>query len=201
MHLRQLGSCIASILVLLAERAVPARGGEPGRPTEVEIGSVQQYLTPDQAIQEIFGGAVRVDTLVAKLSPEEMAGIRKTLGEGVPSDTVVVLRPHDARGALLGNAVIAEEIGKYRPITFMVGTTPDLAVRDVEVLVYRESRGGEVRMTRFLRQYRGKSATSPLRANRDIINIAGATLSVNALNLGVKRVLLSLEALRARKVL
>jgi FMN-binding protein len=171
------------------------------RPSEAEIGSVEVYLTPDQAIHEIFAGVGRVDTLVTRLTPEESASIRKALGETVPSDTLIVLRPRDAQGTLLGNAVIAEEIGKYRPITFMVGTTPDLAVRDVEVLVYRESRGGEIRMSRFLRQYRGKSAASPIRTNRDILNVAGATLSVDAMNLGVKRVLLCLDALRARKVL
>jgi hypothetical protein len=97
--------------------------------------------------------------------------------------------------------MIAEEVGKYRPITFMVGTTPERAVRNVEVLIYRESRGGEVRRSRFLNQYRGKSAGDPIRTNRDILNIAGATLSVNALNHGVKRVLLTLELLAARKIL
>jgi len=201
MRLSRLNAWLASSLIFLTERALPARAEEPARPSEAEIGSIQQYLTPHQAVREIWNGVASVDTLVAKLSPAEMANIKKTLGESAPSDTVIVLRPRDATGAVLGHAVIGEEVGKYRPITFMVGTTPDLKVRDVEVLVYRESRGGEVRYPRFLRQYRGKSGQSPIRTNRDIINIAGATLSVNALNLGVKRALLSLEALRARKVL
>jgi hypothetical protein len=111
---------------------------------------------------------------------------------------VTVFLPRDGDGEPLGFAVVDEEIGKYRPITFMVGTTPDLEVRNVEVLVYRESRGGDVRRNRFLRQYRGKSADDPIRSYQDIINIAGATLSVNALNLGVKRVLLVLEILAER---
>ena len=186
--------------VLLGVETRLGVSGEP-RPSEEEIGSVQVYLTPDQAIHEIFNEASRVDTLCGVLTPQEAASIRKALGQAVPSDTLVVLKPRDVNGTLLGYAVIAEEIGKYRPITFMVGTGPDLAVRDVEVLVYRESRGGEVRYARFLRQYRGKSASNPIRTNRDIINVAGATLSVNAMNLGVKRVLLSLQALETRKAL
>jgi len=201
MRLSRLNAWLASSLIFLTERAVSVRANEPARPSEAEIGSIQQYLTPYQAIQEIWTGVESIDTLVAKLTPEELASIKKTLGESAPSDTVIVFRPCDAHGTVLGHAVIGEEVGKYRPITFMVGTTPDLEVRNVEILVYRESRGGEVRFPRFLRQYRGKSATSPIRTNRDIINIAGATLSVNALNLGVKRALLSLEALRERKVL
>jgi len=66
---------------------------------------------------------------------------------------------------------------------------PDLKVKDVVVLTYRESRGGEVRRSRFLRQYRGKSAKSPVRLNRDVIGIAGATLSAQAVNRGVKKAL------------
>jgi hypothetical protein len=101
----------------------------------------------------------------------------------------------------VGLGVVAEEVGKYRPFTFLVGATPTLKVQNVEVLVYRESRGGEIQRSRFLRQYRGKDASDPIRLNRDILNIAGATMSVNAMNHGVKRVLLTLEILAARNAL
>ena len=57
------------------------------------------------------------------------------------------------------------------------------------MMVYRESRGGEVRRRRFLVQYEGKSLGSPIRINRDIIGVTGATLSVRAMNAGVKKTL------------
>ncbi len=90
---------------------------------------------------------------------------------------------------------MTEEVGKYRPITFMVGVTPDFVVRDVAVLIYRESRGGDVKRRRFLDQYRGKSLRDPIDVHRDIINISGATISVRSLNAGVKRVLAELALL------
>jgi hypothetical protein len=194
-----------SVLLLVALVALVAASGavqgqEP-RPREEEIGAIQVYLTAGQALGEIFEGAAGADTVVAVLTGVERAGLEKKLGESLPSDTLVVLRPRDVAGTLLGYAVITEEVGKYRPITFLVGTAPDLRVKDVEVLVYRESRGGEVRHGRFLRQYRGKSAEDPIRTNRDILNVAGATLSVNALNHGVKRVLLCLGTLASRGAL
>ena len=71
-------------------------------------------------------------------------------------------------------------------------------VRGVEVLVYRESRGGEVRRSRFLRQYGGKDADDAIRLNRDIINVAGATLSVRAMNRGVKAALVTRDVLARR---
>jgi len=191
---------LALLMVCVVLSAGVGRADE-SRPTDAEIGTVQVYLTPDQALREIFAGVASVDTVRAVLTVEETASLRSRLGAAVPGDTLVVLAPHGTDGSLLGYAVIAEEIGKYRPITFMIGTTPELNVRAVEVLVYRESRGGEVRRTRFLRQYRGKQAGDPIRINRDILNVAGATLSVNALNHGVKRVLSTLELLAARNAL
>jgi Na+-translocating ferredoxin:NAD+ oxidoreductase RnfG subunit len=84
---------------------------------------------------------------------------------------------------------IAKEVGKYAPFEFLVALGPDLRVKDVIVLTYRESRGGEVGRSRFLRQYRDKSFSSPVRLSRDIIGIAGATLSAQAVNRGVKKAL------------
>jgi len=80
-----------------------------------------------------------------------------------------------------------EEIGKYRPITFVVGVRPDGSVSDVAVMAYREPYGGEVKSARFLRQYRNKSPADLLRSGRDIVNIAGATLSVEAASRAVHK--------------
>jgi len=164
-----------------------------------EIGEVQVFLTPTEAIREIFEGMATVDTIQTELSTEEIERISTEIGQFSADSSLVVLVPRGENGDTLGYAVIDEEIGKYRPITFMVGTHPDLSIRGVEILVYRESRGGEVRRQRFLRQYRGKKTENPIQLNRDILNIAGATLSVRALNHGIKRVLASLTMVAARQ--
>jgi hypothetical protein len=189
------GGALAALVALLA----PAQAA--GRPSEAEIGEVQVYLTPEGALEEIFEGVVGVDTIRAVLEEEDLEGLAATLGRPVATDRITILLPRGEDGTPLGYAVVDEEVGKYRPITFMVGLTPGREVKNVEVLVYRESRGGDVRRGRFLRQYRGKTAGDPIRSYQDIINIAGATLSVNALNLGVKRVLLILELLAERGIL
>ncbi|OOP57788.1 MAG: hypothetical protein AYP45_01260 [Candidatus Brocadia carolinensis] len=48
------------------------------------------------------------------------------------------------KGVIQGYAIITEEIGKFHPFTFIVGVTTQGKIKDVAVLVYRESRGGEV---------------------------------------------------------
>jgi thiamine biosynthesis lipoprotein ApbE len=88
-----------------------------------------------------------------------------------------------------GYALITEEVGKFHPYTFIVSTNPKGKIRNIAILVYRESRGAEIAHKRFLYQFKGKSLKNPLRINRDIINITGATMSVVTMCTGVKKVL------------
>ena len=66
-------------------------------------------------------------------------------------------------------------------------------VSNVELLVFRESRGSEVRTKRFNVQYEGKTASDPVRLNKDIIIISGATMSVRSMTAGIKRVLVLVD--------
>ena len=174
------GTLVAALLLVVC----PVRAAEP-----MPDMPVTQYQTTAGAMGETFPQATRFDTETRVFSIEERAALAKTLGGPVADDTVVVHRAWRDSTTLLGYGVVSEEIGKYRPITFLVGTNPSLEVVRVTVLVYRESHGAEVRKPRFLNQYRGKDFDDPIRLNRDIINVAGATLSVRSLNFGVRKVL------------
>ncbi len=100
-----------------------------------------------------------------------------------------IYRFHVARpgGQTVGYALTVDEIGKSEPISFTVGLDPGGKVTEVILLVFRESRGGEVRDKRFLRQFRGKSASDPIQVNGDILNYSGATLSSKAIARGVRK--------------
>ena len=151
-------------------------------------------LTREQAVKEVFPEAARTTLERRAISPEAKRALVAQLGRRIDEDSLDVLRIYDVTGSFRGYAVVTEEIGKYRPITFLVGASPDFRVRDVAVMVYRESRGGDVKRKRFLSQYEGKRATDPIDIGRDIINVSGATVSVRSLNAGVKRVLAELTA-------
>lgn len=179
-----------SIRILLLVSLVLA--GPPAR-----VRAQQVLLTPEQALKEIFPEVARTIDDRRALPAAVRQQLEHDLGRRIDDDSLVVLRVFDDKGTLRGYAVQSEEIGKYRPITFMVGVTPEMTVRDVAVLVYRESRGGDVRRRRFLAQYRGKRTHDPIDVNRDIINISGATISVRSMNAGVKRVLAEVAALYA----
>ena len=96
--------------------------------------------------------------------------------------------------SVLGFAVVREVKGKDQPITFLVATDTADRLRDIDILVYREPYGGEVAYDAWRRQFRGKSTDDPLQVGRDIRTISGATISVNAVTLGVRKALDDLTA-------
>jgi hypothetical protein len=56
-------------------------------------------------------------------------------------------------------------------------------------MIYRESHGADVASERFMAQYAGKSLADPIRVDRDVINVAGSTLSAHAICRGVRKAL------------
>src|SRR5205823_2236619 len=149
------------------------------------------FLSEDEAPRAVFPDADAFARQVIPATPELRNQMRAFLGKITPSiwEEQYVTYKATRGDRLLGYAIIVEEIGKHRPITFVVGVRPDGTVNDVAVPAYREAYGGEVKSKRFLTQYRAKSMADSLQAPADIKNIAGATLSVDAASRAVKKAL------------
>lgn len=129
------------------------------------------------------------------------ASLERVFGRGANADTLrqdtaVVLRVSRA-DSLLGFAMVGNVIGKDQPITFLVAIDATDHLKDVDILVYREPYGGEVAYEPWRRQFRGKTAADSLRVGKEIRSISGATISVHAVTLGVKRLLATLTAWHA----
>lgn len=154
--------------------------------------AVRVYFTPDEALAKAFAGADSLWSETWVPSAAETEELRTRLGWEVPAAPLTIHR--GSRGADdLGYAVITEEQGRFKPITFLVKTSHDRRVEMVLVMVYRESRGDGIKRQRFLKQFRDKDASQPLRLNRDIVGVSGATMSSRGITAGVKRVLAQLE--------
>ena len=149
---------------------------------------LQTYLTEEQALDLVFP---ECDEIVADefiMTPEEKSSLENLLSRRLYEDgfrTYIGKRD----GSIQGYAIITEEIGKFHPFTFVVGVDMEGEITNIAVLVYRESRGGEIARKRFLYQFLGKSFKNPIRINKDIINITGATMSVQYVCAGVRKVL------------
>ena len=182
-----------ALTLLLAAWAVRARATEGGAsaPEFVE----QTYLTEEAALKTAFPGCDRVERKVYKVSEGQREKIESRLGWTFSESTVTVFEGFSGNQPR-GRAMITEEIGKFKPVTFIVKADNDGKVERVDVMVYREAVGEEVRRSRFTRQFRGKTSKDPLRINRDIINVTGATMSVQAMTAGVKKVLVILDEMK-----
>jgi len=178
---------LSGLLIALVILCLPGSIRSEQMPPAEEIGQIQVYSTEAEARARLFPAAAGFELRIHAIDSTARAVLTERMGHRVVDDSFAVYIARGDQGQLLGYAAVTEEVGKYRPITFMVGIDEELKIEDVAVLVYRESRGAEVRRSRFLRQYRGKSGDDPIRINRDIINITGATMSVRALNAGVRR--------------
>lgn len=174
---------LAASLLGGSDAAVGAPEVSPDGPEHVRV-----YLTLEEALGKVFADADTTWSEIWNPSAERIAGIESKLGWRIPEREFVF---HRARrgGRDLGVAMVTEEKGRFKPITFLVHVDGDGEVGSVHVMVYRESRGDGVKRSRFLKQFRGKYVDSPLRMNRDITNLSGATLSSRAITAGVKRVL------------
>lgn len=129
-----------------------------------------QYLTVEQAQRSLFPAAERFATSTVKSPSGEIAIWRVLRGD-----------------ALLGFFIVDEVVGKHELITYAVALGAQGLVRGIEILDYREPRGGEVRDPRWRAQFVGKGARDALRLGEDIQNLSGATLSCRHITDGVRR--------------
>lgn len=93
--------------------------------------------------------------------------------------------------------MIDNVVGKFELITYAVGVATDGSIKQVEILSYRESHGGEIRLPAWRQQFAGKTAQSPIKVGADIANISGATLSCTHVTEGIKRIAGLIETARS----
>lgn len=160
--------------------------------TEKELNHLEFFMSEDEAVKIMLPKSSRIRKEVIQLTQEKKDLIQQRIGWKFPEDAFEVYVGETGE-RIDGYAMVHNTIGKYKPMTYMVGVDAEGACSDVELLVFRESRGSEVGKKRFNYQYQGKTVFDPIRINKDIINITGATMSVRSISAGVKRVLVLVD--------
>ncbi len=160
--------------------------------TEQEMSMAEVFMSEEDAVKIMLQKSERVRKDVLKLSQEKKSQIEERIGWKFPEESFEVYIG-ETGSQVDGYALVQNTIGKHKPMTYMVGVDNHGHVSDIELLVFREARGSEVRQKRFNSQYEGKTALDPVRINKDIINISGATMSVRSISAGVKRVLVLVD--------
>ena len=150
------------------------------------------YQTPEDFLAESFDGAAPDASLVW------LTGERKKVAEQILGHRYPTLRIRYWRRSAR-SAWVLEEIGKEQPIT--VGVVVDNArIQRIKVLIFRESRGWEVRHPFFTDQFKAARLTDKHTLDRPIDGISGATLSVRAMKKMARLALYLDAATRAQHV-
>ena len=160
--------------------------------TEQEMSRAEVFLTEEDAVKLMFPKSERIRKEQLRIPMDKKSVVEDRIGWKFPEDYFDVYIG-ETEGHVDGYAFVQNTIGKHKPMTYMVGVDAQGLVSNVELLVFRESRGSEVRTKRFNVQYEGKSVLDPVRMNKDIINISGATMSVRSMTAGIKRVLVLVD--------
>ena len=160
--------------------------------TEEETNHAEVFMTEDEAVKIMFPKSERIRKTVIRLSQEKKDAIEQRIGWKFPEESFDV-HIGETGDKIDGYAMVHNTIGKHKHMTYMVGVDTKGACTDVELLVFREARGSDVGRKRFNAQYEGKTVSDPIRINKDIINISGATMSVRSISAGVKRVLVLVD--------
>jgi Na+-translocating ferredoxin:NAD+ oxidoreductase RnfG subunit len=152
------------------------------------------YLNAEQAAKLMFPDADRFESREVSL---DAAQLQRLDAAGVRARSARWAVRIARRGeAALGVVVVDDVIGKFELISYAVGIGADGAVKQVEVLSYRESHGHEIRLPAWRKQFVGKTAASPLKLGDDIANISGATLSCSHVTEGVRRIVAVVDLAR-----
>lgn len=129
------------------------------------------YMNPSDFLKSNLGGVPAQKAL--NLTSEHQAMIKKLIGRKYQGSRVRYWQQGSE------TCFILDEIGKVKPITtgFCIEGGK---IKEMRVLIYRESHGWEVEKSFFRKQFKGVTLQGT-RLSKAPSNIAGATLSVNAL--------------------
>jgi hypothetical protein len=172
---------VAALLLVAVAPALPAR-------------AETAYFTTRSMLAEFFPKSERVTYRTFVLEGSLRTRLAQRLGYAPPKDRYTIFIA-TTQGKVDGYAVIDDEKGLHQPITFATRLSPRGAIERLEIMVYREPRGDEVRDARFRKQFEGKTAQDALRLNQDIDAVSGATVSSASLATGAHRATVLVEEL------
>ncbi len=91
------------------------------------------------------------------------------------------------KGKVKGYGFLDNVYGKAMPITFLVIFDPKGNIISSSIVKYREQYGGEVADKDWNKQFKGKNSGSDYTVGKSIDAISGATISVNSVTKGIKK--------------
>ena len=151
----------------------------------VQIVIATEYLSVEGAQKALFPQADLFSEFILSLNEAQREQVARLAGPQPPHRSLRAWKAMRG-GELAGYVFVDEVIGRGDFITYAAGIDSAGHLSSLEVLAYRESHGGEIRSDAWRHQFAGRQGLGQLRAQTDIKNIAGATLSCEHVTAGVR---------------
>jgi FMN-binding domain len=163
---------------------MPALGLAALLPAPIVVAA--DYMTVEEAQKAVFPDADAFQEIViAQQTPAQLQALLAQAGPQPPHGTIRIWRATQS-GRLVGHVFVDEVIGRQNLITYAVGIGTDGRLRNLEILAYRESHGGEIRNAAWRAQFDHRNTLDQMRFRTDIKNISGATLSSEHVTEGIR---------------
>ncbi len=147
----------------------------------------QVFKNQEEVLKEAFPKNCTVDRKVAFLTPEQINKIEK-LAKAKLESKLITYYVGSLEDSTIGYAFFETNVVRTKPETFVVTLNPDGSIKFVDILAFYEPLD-YLPTPRWLKLFNGKILSDNLWPKREIHNITGATLSVQAITLGTRKIL------------
>jgi len=137
-------------------------------------------------IEDLFPNHISIEHKMYKIPKDLKKSIQNTAKQKFfrPEVNTWVIMSKDS---LKYYAILDNVKGKSLPITFLTIFDDSSRVYYNSIIKYREAYGGEVSSKNWLNQFNAYTDSSKYKVGDDISNITGATISVNSITKGIRK--------------
>lgn len=143
----------------------------------------------EEMITAAFPGGISFTSEKYILPKDLKLQVEKSAKQRFNNDFVYIYKITSA-GKTSAYAFIDNVNGKAMPITFLVILDTSGKIISTGIIKYREAYGGGVQQENWNKQFAGKDKNASFKVGEDINSITGATISVNSVTSGIKKIIL-----------
>ena len=162
----------------------------------IQSSHAQVFKTQKKALQEAFPNGVSIERKTLFLTDEQVNQIQR-LAKTKLESKIITFYEGEKADSITGYAFFETNIVRTKPETFMVVLDKKARIKFVEVLAFYEPLD-YLPTSNWFALFTDKILSDKLWPKRDIHNITGATLSVQAITQGVRKMLAIYEVAIAK---
>lgn len=148
----------------------------------------KDYLSREDAVKAAFPLADKTYLKTIRLNNSQVARVIQQSGQQLNSrfKTFYIA---EKNGEIQGYAAVGNTKGKSSIIKYFVAIAPKGAIKRVDILAYRGTKGSEISNEQFTKQFKGKRPNDPIKLGVDIDAMSGATISSRSVTDSVKKLM------------